>query len=652
MNLMSGYITAFFLPLMVALLITPWVIKFAYKVGAVDIPEERKVHTTIKPRLGGLAIFLSVLISSLALFFIFPDLYQGLLDSKHEIIIVSICLISIFLLGVWDDIRSLNPGIKFFIQFVIASFIYFIGFKISNITNPVAIGMLNVEMIDFPLTLLWIVGITNAYNLIDGLDGLATGVAIIACFSIFTVSIVSGYITIAVLTLILAGALAGFLRYNFNPAKIFLGDSGSLLIGFSLSILSIQSAAKITTGFSLLFPMLVLILPITDTIISMSRRFIGSYLPGEYPDEKQSFVYKIYKMFIPDRAHIHHQLISLGLTHRATVLLLYFVSAFFALSAISFSRINNIEKSIVIALFIGFVLFLCIKKLRYHEIAILNNGLMMPIYERWILNRTIFLSLIDTAFITLSCGLSYKLIQSINPEYTEALSLELLMIIVLPVQLVVFWITGIYRENIRQLGIGNAMGITASIGYAVMASLFALMFIYPHPLLLSQILIIDFYFLLTFILGIRIAYQVLRYLFVRENITGEKVLIYGANEDGTMILHKINNSPVSSIKVAGFLDDDRELESQLIYGYPILGGHWKLNKILRKYDIDSIFLCEDSIKPENFNRLQRIAAVNHVKLKRLDIRLEDVATSQNGYEPITKSVNGSIFSVYDMKTNS
>lgn len=649
MNVSISYITAFLLPFLVALLITPWVIRFAHKIGAVDIPEERKVHTSIKPRLGGLAIFASILISCLALFFIFPDQFDGILNFRKEISIVTICLVSIFLLGVWDDIQSLKPGIKFLIQFMIAAFIYLAGFKISNITNPVDVGMLNVEMVDFPLTLLWIVGITNAYNLIDGLDGLASGVALIACLSIFTVSVLAGYIWIAILALILAGALAGFLRYNFNPASIFLGDSGSLLIGFSLSILSIQSAAKITTGFSLLFPMLVLILPITDTIISMSRRFIANYLPGQYGVEKKSFIHKIFKMFIPDRAHIHHQLLSLGLTHRATVLLLYFVSAFFAVSAISFSQIANVEKSVLTALFIGFVLYICIKKLKYHEIAILNNGLMMPLYERWILNRTIFLSLIDTAFIGLSCVLSYKLVQSINPVYTETIGLQGMMIVLLPVQLAVFWITGIYRENIRQLGIGNALGVTASVGYAVLASLFALSLIKPHLLLLSQILIVDFYFLLTFTLGIRIAYQVLRYLFERYKRTGENVLIYGANDDGTMILHKINNSPGSKIKIVGFLDDERELEGQFVYGYPILGGHWKLNKILIKYRVDSIFICEHSIKSENYNRLQSIAAVNQVKLQRLDIRLENIPSTQNSFKPVPEAVNGSIFSLYGIE---
>lgn len=634
MNFIISYTVAFLLPLTLTLLITPWVIQFAHKIGAVDMPSERKVHTSIKPRLGGLAIFSSILISCVAIFYLFPNLFEGVLYYKKEIFIIAACTASIFLLGFWDDISPLNPSVKFLVQFIIASFIYFVGFKISNVTNPVAVGMLNVEMIDFPLTVLWIVGVTNAYNLIDGLDGLASGVAMIACLSIFTVSILASSFWVAILALIIAGTLAGFLRYNFNPAKIFLGDSGSLLIGFSLSILSIQSATKITTGFSLLFPMLVLILPITDTLISMIRRFIGSYLPGGYSEEKQSFARKIYKMFTPDRSHIHHQLLSLGLTHRSTVLLLYVVSAFFAVSAISFSQIANVEKSIVIALFMGFVFYQCIKNLRYYEIAILNNGLMMPIYERWILNRTIFLSLIDAGFIVLSYGLSYSLVQSINPDFVEPFGFQHMIMILLTAQLLAYWATGLYRENIQQMGIGNVLKITVSVAYAVLASFFVLLLIHPNPLPLTQILIVNFYFLLTFTLGIRIAYQILRYLFERYKKTGEKVLIYGANDEGTMILHKINNSPGNSIRIAGFLDDDRELEGQFIYGYPILGGHWKLNKLLRKHNIDSIFICEQTLKPENYNRLQRIATINGVNLKKLDIRLENINTeAEDVYSP-------------------
>lgn len=644
MNIITGYLAAFVIPFVLTLLLTPWVIRLANVIGAVDQPEERKVHIVVTPRLGGLAIFTSVSISALAVFFLFPDLLDGILASKKQIWIVSTCFVSIFILGFTDDLSSLKPGLKFGVQFIIAALIYFAGFKISNVTHPIEMGMLNVEMVDFPLTLLWIVGITNAYNLIDGLDGLASGVAIIASASIFIVSLLSGFIWIAFLSLILAGALAGFLRYNFNPAKIFLGDSGSLVIGFCLSILSIQSATKISTGFSLLFPMLVLILPITDTLISMSRRFIGSYLPGKDADENQSFFHKIYRMFTPDRSHIHHQLISLGLTHRNTVLLLYFVSAFFASSAILFSQIDNIEKSLVIALFIGIVLYVCVKKLRYHEIAILNNGLMMPLYERWILNRTIFLSLIDSVFIAMSCILSYKLIESINPAHVELLRIDQIIIIILPVQLTFFWITGIYRENIRQLGIGNALGIAASVTYAVLASLFVLMFIHPHPLLLSQILVFDFYFLLTFTLGLRIAYQVLSYLFSKYKKTGENVLIYGANENGTMILHKINNSPGSMIKITGFMDDDPQLEGQQIYGYPILGGHWKLNKVLSKHKIDTIFICKQSIKPENYNRLKHIAETNHVKLKRLDVRLENITPEKDFYGPVSEIPNGASYS--------
>ncbi|HET6528795.1 MAG TPA: MraY family glycosyltransferase, partial [Balneolaceae bacterium] len=446
----AGFITSFIIPLILSLIITPWVIKFALQINAVDNPGGRKIHTSVTPRLGGLAVFSSVVVSVGFIFVLFPELAAPIEAVAWQTYIILFCFLSIFLLGFWDDLNSLKPGIKFGIQFIIAAAVYFAGFKISNITNPVGSGMLNVEMIDFPLTLLWIVGITNAFNLIDGLDGLASGVATIASISIFTVSALEGEFLIAMLALTMAGALVGFLRYNFSPAKIFLGDSGSLFIGFSMALMSIQSTTKTSTGFALLFPMLVLGFPITDTLISMLRRFLGSYMPERSMGKSKSLAGKIHEMFTPDSSHIHHQLLSLGLTHRNTVLLLYFVSAFFALGAFAVTQVQNFEVLLIIGLLVGLVIFHGLKKLRYREIAIFNNGMMLPIYEKWILNRVLFLGLIDLVFVAASYTLSYKLLYGINPSSVQFLNFEQVLIMVIFVQLFTFWITGLYREKIKQ----------------------------------------------------------------------------------------------------------------------------------------------------------------------------------------------------------
>lgn len=624
--MISPYLISFLLPVILSLLITPLVIRFAEIIGATDSPGERKVHTKEMPRIGGLAIFVSAVISISAVIVLFPDLFTGIFENSERTATLGLCFLSLFVMGFWDDLKSLSPEVKFCIQLLLAATIYFAGFKISNITNPLNMGVLNVEIIDFPLTILWIVGITNAFNLIDGLDGLTSGVATIACIAIFAVSAVSGQFVAAVLSLIVAGALIGFLRYNFNPAKIFLGDSGSLIIGFALALLSIQSTTKLTTGFALLFPILVLALPITDTIVSMLRRLIGSYLNRNPDGKSQSLIRRLHSMFTPDKSHIHHRLLSLGLSHRSTVLVLYGVSIFFAVSAYLYTQIETVERSAAITVVLLGMLFIGIKKLRYREMAIFNNGLMMPFYEKWILNRSALIRLADIVFITASYSLSYSLVRSFNPSLAEGLNFENTLIVILSVQFVTLWITGLYKEKMNQFGIGNMLHIIGSVAYAIVATTFTLMVMKVVPFSISaQFLILNFYFLLTFVLGFRMTYQALSFWFNRDKESGENVLIYGAGEDGTMLLHKIINSRKSGLKVVGFLDDDPELEGKIIYGYPILGGHWKLAKTNFCKKIDSILICDDEIRCENLKRLKEMASCQNIVIKKMSISFQEVS---------------------------
>jgi len=639
--MIAVFLTSFIVPLVGSLLITPWVIKFATYIKAVDTPGGRKIHAKVTPSIGGLAILLSFLISAFIIFISFSKHFEGLNNYTSTITLLAISFLCIFVLGFWDDITPLKPGIKLGVQFIIAGLVYLYGFKISNITNPFGDGLLNLEILDFPLTLLWIVGITNAFNLIDGLDGLASGVAVIACISIFIISAIAGDLWTALIALVMAGSLVGFLKYNFSPAKIFLGDSGSLLIGFSMALLSIQSTTKISTGFAVLFPILILGFPITDTLISMIRRLLG----GDFAQrESLSFFQKIHRIFKADNFHIHHRLLSLGLTERNTVILLYFVSALFAVGAFIFTRVSTFEKSVSLALLFGFILYLGIKRLRYDFVTNINRSIVLPIYNKWILNRRFFISLIDIFFITISFIISYNLTYRINPSSIAELGYEQTqtLIIVLTTQVLTFWGSGVYRESIKQMGIGNALRITRSVGLSVIFTAFLLLIIDVLPFNSGfQFLVLDFYLLLTFTLGIRILYQIISYKFNRNISIGENILIYGANENGTMILHKIINSENNRVKVLGFLDDNPKLEGKIIYGYPVLGGHWKLPKMIRNPQkrIDCIFICEDDIKPENFNRLTKIAETNNITVKRLQIRLKNIM-NQSSKNNISTVING------------
>ena len=294
------------LAFLISFLITPVVIKLAPRLGALDRPNYRKVHTRIMPRMGGLAIYLGFIIAILATQTINLRL-GGLLVGGTLIIF----------LGLIDDIRNLSPRWKLLGQIVAALILVGFGTQVNFITNPLTGGVINLGILAIPLTVLWIVGVTNAVNLIDGLDGLAAGVSAVAAITLAVVGWSAGQTDVAVWALILALSTLGFLRYNFHPARIFMGDSGSMFLGYSLAALSLMSLTKSTTAFSLVVPFIILGIPILDTACAIVRRLAGGQ-----------------PIFKADKEHLHHRLLGLGLSHRGTVLVIYIFSGVFGLSAL------------------------------------------------------------------------------------------------------------------------------------------------------------------------------------------------------------------------------------------------------------------------------------------------------------------------------
>jgi UDP-GlcNAc:undecaprenyl-phosphate GlcNAc-1-phosphate transferase len=254
----------------------------------------------------------------------------------------------IFFLGLLDDIRSLSAYTKFAVQIVAAILLYMNGFGISILsvkTGGAPLGW----MTGLPLTILWVLLITNAFNLIDGLDGLAAGSALFSSLVICIVAVLSHNNSILFLTLALSGAIAGFLRYNFNPASIFLGDCGSLLIGFMLSAIALAGSQKSSTMVAVAIPIVSLGLPILDVTISVIRRFLGGK-----------------KLFSADREHIHHKLISRGVSHKQAVLMLYGVSACFAFFSLFLLNPGSQTVGLVLVV-LGFGVTVGVQQLRYHE---------------------------------------------------------------------------------------------------------------------------------------------------------------------------------------------------------------------------------------------------------------------------------------------
>lgn len=615
----------FIVPAALAWLITPTVIRIAGSIGAIDMPNERKVHTQPMPRLGGLAIFASFFCSLLLLSLAGPEFCPLAVLGSWKGSMLLLSLLIVLALGIADDRKPISAGPKFLVQVAAAGLLYAGGFRISSVTDLIGIegmGSISIGLLDLPVTILWIVGVTNAFNLIDGLDGLAAGVGIIASLTICAISFINGDIVSALMTVTLAGALTGFLKFNFNPARIFLGDSGSLFVGILLAVLSIQSSTKSSAAFAIAVPILALGLPIMDTTIAMMRRILRSLLPGA--QESGSLVHRFAAMFLPDRRHIHHQLVALGLSHRNVVIVLYLASCLFGLGAFVVTISNNVTASLVLVS-VGLATVAGIRQLRYREMAILRNGILLPIYERPVWNRSLFLGFLDTGLIAASFMAAYFISPPESVSYQNFPGFRAMLPIVCGVQLTLLYAFGLYRGTMRLVGVGDFLRVLKAVTLTGIAGSGVLLLLpATRDFVGLHFLIIEFYFLLSLVVLIRISFPVLQFLFKKNRDGDRRVLIYGATSAGVIALQKILDTPSLHLKPVGFLDDNPGLEGKYVNGYPVYGNHWKLPALLKKSPVDQILLAEDNFKTENLIRLQAIALEHGIDLKRPVLRMEDV----------------------------
>lgn len=324
-GLLTGVITAF----LISLLMTPYIKKVAFRVGAVDRPDERKVHSRIMPRMGGLAIFLAFTITILLVEPMTKSIV-GLLAGGALIL----------LLGIADDIVGVSPRVKILGQILAAGVLVGFGVKISFLTNPFGGEMFKLPIAGVPLTIFWIVGVTNAVNLVDGLDGLAGGLAAIASLTLAVIGWSNDQMMIVVPAVVLSASICGFLKYNFHPAKIFMGDSGSLFLGYMLAGLSVYGLTKGAAVVSVFVPILILGIPIFDTLYAIVRRFINNQ-----------------PIFEADKGHLHHRLLAIGLSHRQTVFVIYGISGLLGASAVMLTFLTTAQAFIV---FVGITILVLI----------------------------------------------------------------------------------------------------------------------------------------------------------------------------------------------------------------------------------------------------------------------------------------------------
>lgn len=318
--MLSSYGFPFLFATLISYVLTPYIRKIAFRIGAIDRPDNRKVHKKIMPRLGGLAIYIAFVIAVAAS-----------LEFSQDIIGIMAGGTVIAAVGVLDDKYQLPARLKLLGQIFAAATLVLFGIQIEWVNNPLG-GYFYLDYLSVPFTVFWVVAMTNVVNLIDGLDGLAAGVSAIASLTVLLVAAQMGYYHVAVMTAALAGGIIGFIRYNFNPATIFMGDTGSMFLGYMLAAVSVYGAVKTAATVALIVPAIALGLPIMDTAFAIMRRYSNGH-----------------PIFQPDKGHLHHRLLAMGMNQRQAVLLMYGITAALSIGAVLWAEFDGFWASVIIA---------------------------------------------------------------------------------------------------------------------------------------------------------------------------------------------------------------------------------------------------------------------------------------------------------------
>jgi len=607
------FLFLFLIAFLISWTLSPVIRRAAFYVGALDFPGERKIHTVPIPRNGGVVIALSIAITfltALGLAHLAPSHLD--VDPTYWWLIMAGGII-VFLGGVFDDIRSLPAWGKFLVQAVGALVAIRLGVRIEHVSF-FGSDVIDLGLLALPLTFLWIVGITNAFNLVDGLDGLAVGLGSIAAGTCAMLFLLRGEAQDALVLIVVLGALLGFLPHNFNPARIYLGDSGSMLIGYVLAVTAVVGTQKTATALVVFVPMLVLGLPIIDTLFSMLRRFkggAGNTGHGESP--KASWTNAFKRMFEADQRHFHHRLMAMGYSHRSAVLTLYAVAvglSFLALLSV-FAEYRNagiIFLTLVLATVIG------VTKLDYREVDLFQVGRLLRWYDKFVFDRRFFLGFIDLVLITSAYSVAF-ILKFYDAPLTHELTVWYVNSFptVLIVQFLCFYVFGLYRGVWRAMGIADLLKIALAVCAGMIMS-YSLVVVRNPPIGTASFFSIDLLVLGLFASGIRSAHRILAHWQQRGSSYGGTTLIYGAGSGGQLVLRELMQNTMLGLRPIGFIDDDPKLRNRTISGVSVLGTSQELPTILDNHLVTTVLISSKAIEGDRLREVSQACKVRGINI--------------------------------------
>lgn len=570
---------------------------FARKYGYVAKPKSDRWHKRPTAMLGGIAIFIA---TAGAYFMLVPVTFQSLVVVGGGTFL--------FLVGLVDDIITIRPYQKLIGQLIGAGMLVLAGLKLP---------LTGFEILDIWITVFWVIGITNAINLLDNMDGLAAGISAIASFSLALNFATNGLTNELLLTSALIGALVGFLVFNFNPASIFMGDCGSMFIGFMLSgtVLLNQVGGRSRGIVAILaVPVLILFVPIFDTtFVTVLRKLWGR------------------KASQGGRDHTSHRLVALGLSERKAVMMLYGFAVIAGALALMVAQIGVFKSFALIGFFTVALVILGVylSRVKVYEGEEEDQAVKENAVFAFLVNvthkRRIFEVFLDAFLITLAYYSAFALLfASFESSTNWDLFLKTLPLLIV-IKLGSFLVVGVYRGLWRYTSIGDLITFSKGVMLGSTLSILAILLLYRFEGFSRTVFILDGILLFLLVVGSRLAFRLIRQVLpISMSGEGQKVLIYGAGDGGEMVLRELNNNPEWNYRPVGFIDDDPLKKDKVIHGLKVFDGNGSLAELCREKDIAEILISARNMPPEKLRHIREICRDTHVLLKRAQIKIEPI----------------------------
>jgi len=580
-----------------ALVLTPLVRLLARRIGMVAKPKTDRWHKKPTAMLGGVAIWLSVVIS-----------YFAFLPRTPYGLVIMAASTFLFLVGLVDDFLHTKPYQKLIGQVMGSAFVIYYGLSLPWTSY----SALNVA-----ITIFWLIGVTNAVNLLDNMDGLATGIAVIASGFLALSFLSAGQLTEALMLMTFAGALLGFLVYNSNPASIFMGDSGSMFIGFflaSAALVNVSGGRSRSLLPVLAVPILVLFIPIFDTtFVTILRKFSGRAASTG------------------GRDHTSHRLVALGMSERHAVWMLY---GFAALSGVLALLVQRVKLDVSLAAIAGFTVLLTLIGVylagvkvydETEEVLALRDNSPYAFLIDLSYKRRIFEVLLDVILILLSYWCAYAVkFGALSGSAAWTLFLRTLPVLVF-VKMAAFLVMGVYRGIWRYTSVDDLIVFAKAVVLSSVLSVLAILFAFRFEGFSRTIFIIDGILMFMFLAGSRMAFRLFRQVLPAPGAgDGRRVLIYGAGDGGELLLRELQNNRALKYAPVGFVDDDPAKYGKVIHGLKVYGGNGDLSAICRQHEVDEVLISSSRMTDDRLQEILGSCREQAIAVKRMRITIEDL----------------------------